>query len=83
MIRAGLEGIRAEKTLPPMETACGKLPLTLRQAITAANRGSLGRQYVPEDVLDSYFKNKQELANAYTRAKKKAEYDRQTYFALL
>ena len=83
LIRAGLEGIRAEKTLPRMEATCGKLPLTLRQAITAANRGSLGRQYVPEDVLDSYFKNKQELANAYTRAKKKAEYDRQTYFALL
>ena len=83
LIRAGLEGIRAEKTLPRMEAACGKLPLTLRQAITAANRGSLGGQYVPEDVLDSYFKNKQELANAYTRAKKKAEYDRQTYFALL
>ena len=83
LIRAGLEGIRAEKTLPRMEATCGKLPLTLRQAITAANRGSLGGQYVPEDVLDSYFKNKQELANAYTRAKKKAEYDRQTYFALL
>ncbi len=83
LIRAGLEGIQKEQVLPQMEAPCGKLPLTLRQAITAVNRGELSKRYVPEDVLNSYLKNKQDLANEYTKAKKKAEYDLQAYFNLL
>ena len=83
LIRAGLEGIQKEQALPQMEVPCGKLPLTLRQAITAVNRGELSKRYVPEDVLNSYLKNKQDLANEYTKAKKKAEYDLQAYFDLL
>ena len=83
LIRAGLEGIRAEKTLPPMETACGKLPLTLRQALSAAGRGAFAKAYLPQDVFSSYVKNKQEQAAGYTKAKNKAEYDARTYFELL
>ena len=83
LIRAGLEGIRMQKPLPRMEVSCGKLPTTLRQAITAANRGDFGKTQIPKDVLTTYLKEKQELAGAYSKAKKKAEYDRQTYFHLL
>ena len=66
-----------------VEVSCGKLPTTLRQAITAANRGDFGKTQIPKDVLTTYLKEKQELAGAYSKAKKKAEYDRQTYFHLL
>lgn len=83
LIRAGLEGIRQEKTLPRMEVPCGKLPATLRQAITAANRGSFCKTYIPKDILSSYMQNKLDGVNAYTKAKKKAEYDFKTYFELL
>ncbi len=83
LIRAGMEGIHAEKTLPRMETAYGKLPTTLRQAITAANRGDFGKTHIPKDVLSTYMKDKQDLVNDYTKAKKKAEYDFQTYFSVL
>ena len=83
LIRAGLEGIRMQKTLPRLEASCGKLPTTLRQAITAANRGDFGKAQIPKEVLGAYLKDKQDLAGAYSKAKKKAEYDRQTYFNLL
>lgn len=83
LIRAGLEGIRQEKTLPRMEVTYGKLPTTLRQAMTAANRGDFGKTYIPKDVLSTYMKDKQDLVNDYTKAKKKTEYDLQTYFNVL
>ena len=83
LIRAGLEGIRKELALPRMETVSGKLPATLRQAVTAANRGSLCKAFIPQDVLGSYLSNKQDAVNDYTRAKKKTEFDLQTYFGIL
>ena len=66
-----------------MEVTYGKLPTTLRQAMTAANRGDFGKTYIPKDVLSTYMKDKQDLVNDYTKAKKKTEYDLQTYFNVL
>ena len=83
LIRAGLEGIRKELAMPRMETASGKLPATLRQAVTAANRGKLCKTLIPQDVLGSYLSNKQDAVNDYTKAKKKMEFDRETYFEIL
>ena len=83
LIRAGLEGIRKELAMPRMETASGKLPATLRQAVTAANRGKLCKAFIPQDVLGSYLSNKQDAVNDYTKAKKKMEFDRETYFEIL
>ena len=38
---------------------------------------------IPKDILSSYMQNKLDGVNAYTKAKKKAEYDFKTYFELL
>ena len=70
LIRAGLEGIRKELAMPRMETASGKLPATLRQAVTAANRANCCKTLIPQDVLGSYLSNKQDAVNDYTKAKK-------------
>lgn len=83
LIRAGMEGLSAQKTLPRMETPSGKLPVTLRQAVSAAHRGAFAKHHLPADVLNSYMKNKQDQVNDYTKAKKKTDYDLQTYFHLL
>lgn len=83
LIQAGLEGIRMQKTLPRMETPSGKLPVTLRQAVSAAHRGAFTKHHLPQDVFNSYMKNKQDQVNEYTKAKKKTDYDLQTYFHLL
>jgi glutamine synthetase len=83
LIRAGLEGIRAEKTLPRMETACGKLPHTLRQALTAATHSDFVKENVPQEVRCGYLGSRQELVADYAKAKKRVDYDLQTYFELL
>ena len=83
LIRAGMEGIAAQKQLPPMDEVSGKLPTTLRLALNAAGRGDFGKTYLPKEVLNAYTKNKLDQCNAYTKAKKKAEYDRQTFFNVL
>jgi glutamine synthetase len=83
LIRAGLDGIKRGLTLPTMDKSAGKLPATLKQAVSAASKSRFVKTHVGAEVLANCMSREMEAIDGYTKARRKSDFEHDYYFKLL
>ena len=83
LIRAGLDGIERELTLPVMEKSEGRIPSTLKQAVAAASKSKFVKTCVGKEVLANFLSRETDAIEGYSKARKKSDFEHDYYFKSL